>query len=275
MENPVLRAAHLSVAFQKPGQPMLQAVKDISLSVMEGEAVCLVGPSGCGKSVTSQALMGLLPPDGVVTGGQIIWNGQDMTHASERNFRTIRGSVASMLFQEPAASLDPVRTLGWQMDEVLNMRTSLTKEQRRQRAIRLFDEVGLPAPERQCRAYPHQLSGGMCQRAMIAIALAAEPKLLLADEPTTGLDTTIQLQILELLRREQRQRGMALLLITHDMGVVARMADRVIVMSEGRDVEQGEVRTLFSAPRHPVTKALLQAAREAVGPLGQKGGEAG
>ena len=232
MENPVLRAAHLSVAFQKPGQPMLQAVKDISLSVMEGEAVCLVGPSGCGKSVTSQALMGLLPPDGVVTGGQIIWNGQDMTHASERNFRTIRGSVASMLFQEPAASLDPVRTLGWQMDEVLNMRTSLTKEQRRQRAIRLFDEVGLPAPERQCRAYPHQLSGGMCQRAMIAIALAAEPKLLLADEPTTGLDTTIQLQILELLRREQRQRGMALLLITHDMGVVARMADRVIVMSE-------------------------------------------
>ena len=275
MENPVLRAAHLSVAFQKPGQPMLQAVKDISLSVMEGEAVCLVGPSGCGKSVTSQALMGLLPPDGVVTGGQIIWNGQDMTHASERNFRTIRGSVASMLFQEPAASLDPVRTLGWQMDEVLNMRTSLTKEQRRQRAIRLFDEVGLPAPERQCRVYPHQLSGGMCQRAMIAIALAAEPKLLLADEPTTGLDTTIQLQILELLRRDQRQRGMALLLITHDMGVVARMADRVIVMSEGRDVEQGEVRMLFSAPRHPVTKALLQAAREAVGPLGQKGGEAG
>ena len=256
---PILQAEHLAVSFRR-GAGIVAPVRNVSFSVFPGETVCLVGPSGCGKSVTSQAVMGLLPRGGLVSDGRVLWDGADYTRASQKDFRAVRGKTASMLFQDPAAALDPVRTIGWQVDEVLRTVSDAGRVERKKRVLELLEETGLPDPERQYRAYPHQLSGGMCQRAMIAIALAAEPRLLLADEPTTALDPTIQAQILALLRKEKERRGMALLLITHDMGVVARMADRVVVMSDGAVVEQAPVHALFDAPQHPRTKALLKAA---------------
>ena len=257
--EPILQVEHLAVSFLK-GDGMVTPVSNVSFSVSPGETVCLVGPSGCGKSVTSQAVMGLLPRGSLVSGGRILWDGADYTRADRETFRAVRGRTASMLFQDPVAALDPVRTIGWQVEEVLRITASVSRGERKKRALTLLEEVGLPAPERQYRSYPHQLSGGMCQRASIAIALAAEPRLLLADEPTTALDPTIQAQILALLRRERERRDMALLLITHDMGVVACMADRVAVMADGVTVEQASVHDLFATPRHAVTRALLNAA---------------
>ena len=275
MTTPLVSFNHLSVSFAGE-RSRVRAVQEVSFTIQAGQTVGVVGESGCGKSVTAMALMGLLPPQTArIDGGEIRFADRDLLRLKARQMADLRGHQLAMIFQEPMSALNPVLTIGEQLCEPPIRHLGATPKAAWHQAIQLLSEVGLARGDSLMTRYPHQLSGGMCQRAMIAIALAAEPKLLLADEPTTGLDTTIQLQILELLRREQRQRGMALLLITHDMGVVARMADRVIVMSEGRDVEQGEVRTLFSAPRHPVTKALLQAAREAVGPLGQKGGEAG
>ncbi len=257
--RPILKVNGLEVSFAMGGRTAVP-VKNVTFSVSEGETLCLVGPSGCGKSVTSLALLGLLPSNGAVTGGEIRWDGVPMAGADQRAWRAVRKNCAAILFQEPAAALDPVRTIGWQIEEVLRLGEKRERAAVKQEMLTLLREVGFPAPERQSRAYPHQLSGGMCQRAMLAIALASRPRLLIADEPTTALDTTIQAQILELLRREQEKRHMALLLITHDMGVVASMADRVAVMEGGRTVEEGAVRELFRAPQHPQTRRLLSSA---------------
>lgn len=257
--RPILQVDGLEVSFTNRSGTAVP-VKNVTFSVSEGETLCLVGPSGCGKSVTSLALLGLLPPNGAVTGGEIWWDGVPMAYAGRRDWRAVRRNCAAILFQEPAAALDPVRTVGWQIEEVLRLGENRNRAAVKQEMLTLLREVGFPAPERQSRAYPHQLSGGMCQRAMLAMALASRPRLLIADEPTTALDTTIQAQILELLRREQEKRHMALLLITHDMGVVASMADRVAVMEGGCTVEEGTVRTIFRAPQHPQTKRLLSSA---------------
>ncbi len=257
--TPILTAANLSVTFHSDRIPF-QAVKGISFTVRTGETLCLVGPSGCGKTVTTAALLGLLAQDGASMSGMVCWNGVDYVGATQRQFDAVRGKVAALIQQEPAAALDPVRTVGWQVEEVLRTHTNLGRKERRAKAAEMLAETGLPDADRQAKRYPHQLSGGMCQRAMIAIALASQPQLLIADEPTTALDATIQVQILELLKREKEQRGMALLLITHDMGVAARMADRVAVMSHGEIVEQGSVDEIFSSPQNAVTKELLSAA---------------
>lgn len=256
-QPPLLQVEHLCVTFGDE----INAVKDMSFSLRKGETLCLVGPSGCGKSVTASALLGLLPAvGGCRVQGSIRWQGREYIGAPGESFRAVRGRLASLVLQESRAALDPVRTVGWQLSEVLKTHTGLPRKARREQMLALLREVGLPNPAIQAAQYPHQLSGGMCQRVMIALALASAPALLIADEPTTALDATVQAQILELLDREKRARKMAMLLITHDMGVVARMADRVVVMSEGRDVESGAVEALFASPGHPVTRRLLDCA---------------
>jgi peptide/nickel transport system ATP-binding protein len=238
---------------------LVRAVKDLSLTIKEGETLALVGESGCGKSVTAHSITQLVPmPPGEIESGTISFRGTDLLTLSDREMREIRGSKISMIFQEPMTSLNPVFTVGTQIGEVFRTHQGFGKKEAFEKAVELLDLVKIPDPAKRAKSYPHQLSGGMRQRAMIAMALASpEPGLMIADEPTTALDVTIQAQILQLLAELKGRVGMALLLITHDMGVVAETADRVAVMYAGHKVEDAPVETLFADPRHPYTQGLL------------------
>ncbi|MCG7521564.1 ABC transporter ATP-binding protein [Ruegeria sp. Ofav3-42] len=239
-----------------------RAVDGVDLSVNKGELMAIVGESGSGKSVSMLALMGLLPWTATITADELRFEGIDLTQISARDRRDIIGKDIAMIFQEPMSSLNPCFTVGFQIKEALRIHLGLNRKERHQRAIELFDQVGIPAPESRLNTFPHQMSGGMNQRVMIAMAIACKPKLLIADEPTTALDVTIQAQILDLLMRLRDEQGMGLVLITHDMGVVAETAERVQVQYAGQKVEEQPVRDLFRTPRHPYTSALLSALPE-------------
>jgi len=237
---------------------VVRAVDGVDLTIAPGQTVGLVGESGCGKSVTALSIMRLVPPPGRIVGGEIWLNGRDLLTLPERDLPRIRGKEIAMIFQEPMTALNPVFTIGEQIAETILAHENVSRAEARDRAIAMLRTVGLPHPEQRYAAYPHELSGGMRQRAMIAIALACGPQLLIADEPTTALDVTIQAQILELLKALQAERRMALLLITHDLGVIAEMAEEVAVMYAGQIVEQADVLSLFRAPKHPYTQGLLR-----------------
>ena len=237
---------------------VVRAVDGVSFSVERGETLAIVGESGCGKSVTSLSILRLIAsPPGRTVGGRVRFEGTDLLELPEEAMRKIRGNAISMIFQEPMTSLNPVLTIGHQIAEVLTLHRGLSKEDGRRRAIEMLRLVHIPEPERRVQQYPHELSGGMRQRVMIAMALACEPRLLIADEPTTALDVTIQAQILDLMRELKKRTGAAIVLITHDLGVVAEMAERVVVMYAGRKVEEAPVTELFARPRHPYTRGLL------------------
>lgn len=237
---------------------VVRAVEDVSFDVDAGEILAIVGESGSGKSVTSLSVMGLLAEPGHVAGGSMEFEGRDLAKLSEKEYRELRGNDMAMIFQEPMTSLNPVYRVGNQIVEAIRTHEKVSKAQAKERAIDLLRKVGIPSPEARINDYPHQMSGGMRQRVMIAMALACNPKLLIADEPTTALDVTIQAQILDLLRRLRDDTGMAVLLITHDLGVVSETADRVVVMYCGQVVEEAEVRALFDHPMHPYTLGLLK-----------------
>ena len=257
----LLEIENLTVEFQT-AQGRLRAVDRVSLSVDAGEIVAIVGESGSGKSVSMLAVMGLLPWTATVTADRMEFDGKDLRTLSARRRRDIIGADMAMIFQEPMTSLNPCFTVGFQLTEAMRVHMGLSRAERRQRAVELLDLVGITEPERRLKAFPHQLSGGMNQRVMIAMSLACEPKLVIADEPTTALDVTIQAQILDLLVRLQKDTGMALVLITHNMGVVAETAERVVVQYAGQQVEQQEVQALFDDPHMPYTAALLAALPE-------------
>ncbi|MBK6427941.1 MAG: ABC transporter ATP-binding protein [Blastocatellia bacterium] len=236
-----------------------RSVDGVSFEVFPSETVAVVGESGCGKSVTAFTIMGLIPvPPGRVESGEIVFEDRDLLKLSEAEMRDVRGNDISMIFQEPMTSLNPILTIGRQITEAILRHTSASKADARRLAIEMLSRVGIPSPEKRVDEYPHQLSGGMKQRAMIAMALVCRPKLLIADEPTTALDVTIQSQILDLLHDLREEFDMAVLLITHDLGVVAEVADRVVVMYAGKIVETADVVDLFERPQHPYTRALFQ-----------------
>jgi peptide/nickel transport system ATP-binding protein len=253
----LLEVSDLSVTFRRRGRPEVKAVDGVSFSVEAGETIGLVGESGCGKSVTSLAILGLLPSRGNEVTGAVHLEGRELLGLSGPQLQEIRGREVAMVFQDPMTSLNPVLPIGLQITEVLRRHFGVSKEEARRQAISLLDDVGIPDAARRVGEYPHQLSGGMRQRAMIAIALACKPKLLIADEPTTALDVTIQAQILELLRELVVESQTALVLITHDLGVVAGLCETVHVMYSGRIVESAHRRELFARPRHPYTFGLL------------------
>ncbi|MEZ5670188.1 MAG: ABC transporter ATP-binding protein [Alphaproteobacteria bacterium] len=257
----LLEIRNLSVRFPF-ADGVFAAVEGVDLDVETGEVLGVVGESGSGKSVTMLAVMGLIPFPGEVTADRLTFDGIDLRGLSPRRRRRIVGKDVAMIFQEPMTSLNPCFTVGFQLTEALKAHIGGTRRWRRERATELLDQVGIPAAGERLRAFPHQLSGGMCQRVMIAMAIACSPRLLIADEPTTALDVTIQAQIIDLLRRLQAAGDMALVLITHDMGVVAEAADRVAVMYAGQVVEVAGARQLFDGPRHPYAAALLEALPE-------------
>jgi dipeptide transport system ATP-binding protein len=252
----LLTIKNLTVEF-KTSRGWFRAVDRISLTVDKGEILAIVGESGSGKSVAMLAVMGLLPWTAKVTADEVTFDGRDLLTLTPRQRREINGKDIAMIFQEPMSSLNPCFTVGFQLREALRAHLKLSKIDAKAQAIKLLQDVGIPAPEMRLQAYPHQLSGGMSQRVMIAMALSCSPKLLIADEPTTALDVTIQAQILDLLARLQKETGMGLVLITHSMGVVAETAERVSVQYAGQKVEEQPVEGLFSFPRHPYTAALL------------------
>ena len=258
---PLLSIRNLSVSFATSRGPF-RAVDKVDLDVDIGELVAIVGESGSGKSVAMLAVMGLLPWTATVTADRLVFDGLDMLKLSGRERRKIIGRDIAMIFQEPMSSLNPCFTVGFQIREAMKAHLDLSRAQRQARAIDLLEQVGIPEPERRLNAYPHQLSGGMSQRVMIAMALACSPKLIIADEPTTALDVTIQAQILDLLLRLQRDSGVGLVLITHDMGVVAETSQRVCVQYAGQQIEMQSTRGLFRDPHHPYTAALLAALPE-------------
>jgi peptide/nickel transport system ATP-binding protein len=254
----LLEVENLQTHFRTP-EGVNRAVDGVSFEVKEGETLAIVGESGCGKSVTANSILRLIPePPGKIAGA-IRFQGRDLLKASEREMRDIRGNDISMIFQEPMTSLNPVLTIGRQLRETLRVHEGLDRKAADDRAEEMLNLVGIPEPRRRLSEYPHQLSGGMRQRVMIAIALACSPKLLIADEPTTALDVTIQAQILDLMRDLKRRVGAAIVLITHDLGVVAEVAERVMVMYAGRKVEEAPVADLFRSPRHPYAQGLLGA----------------
>jgi len=237
---------------------VVPAVDGVDFVLNKGETLGIVGESGCGKSVTSLSIMRLIPdPPGKIVDGEIIFEGSNLLEKTEAEMRNIRGNDISMIFQEPMTSLNPVFTIGDQIMEAIILHQRLTKAAARERAIEMLRRVGIPSPERRIDEYPHQLSGGMRQRVMIAMALSCNPKLLIADEPTTALDVTIQAQILDLMRKLRDEFGTAIMLITHDLGVIAELAERVVVMYAGKIVEQADVKPLFANPLHPYTVGLL------------------
>ncbi len=255
--EPILSVRHLETTFTSDfGSGVV--VDDVSFDVPTGQTLCIVGESGCGKSVTCLSIMGLLGRGGKVTGGQVVFDGRELTGLTEKELDQVRGSKLSMIFQDALTSLNPVFTVGNQLTEGIRIHTKCSRQQARSRSIQLLSKVGLPDPEAVFRTYPHTLSGGQRQRVMIAMALGCDPKLLIADEPTTALDVTIQKQIMALLKQLQQENGMSILLITHDMGLVAQMADQVIVMYAGQIVERAPVADLFHNPAHPYTQALLK-----------------
>ncbi|CAI9402796.1 Dipeptide transport ATP-binding protein DppD [Pleomorphomonas sp. T1.2MG-36] len=258
---PILEISNLSVDFRTVGG-QFRAVDGVSMTVEPGEIVSIVGESGSGKSVSMLALMGLLPWTATITADRMMFDGKDLLTIPARERRRIIGNDLAMIFQEPMSSLNPCYTVGWQIGEVLKVHLGLNKRARRDRTVELLELVGIPSAAERLDTYPHQMSGGMNQRVMIAMAIACNPKLLIADEPTTALDVTIQAQILDLLAKLQRDTGMALVLITHDMGVVAETANRVSVQYAGQKVEEQPVAQLFADPHHPYTAALLSALPE-------------
>ena len=257
----LLEIKNLSVGFDT-NAGLFMAVQGIDLSVDNREVLAIVGKSGSGKSVAMLAVMGLLPKTATVTADSMTFDGHNMLTMTGKQRREIVGRDVAMIFQEPMASLNPCFTVGFQLEEVLRFHMKMDGPTRRKRAIELFKQVGIPAPEERLNSFPHQMSGGQCQRVMIAIAIACNPKLLIADEPTTALDVTIQKQILDLLVSLQVKHGMGLIMITHDMGVVAETADRVIVQYKGRKMEEADVLSLFESPKSPYTRALLSALPE-------------
>ena len=257
----LLEIRNLTVSFDTAKGPF-KAVDGVDMSVSEREVLAIVGESGSGKSVAMLAVMGLLPATATVTADAMLYEGRDLLAMDARERRKIIGRDIAMIFQEPIASLNPCFTVGFQMAEVLRTHLGMNRAQARTRSVELFTQVGIPDPEARLAAYPHQMSGGQCQRVMIAMAIACNPRLLIADEPTTALDVTIQKQILDLLVSLQQTHGMGLIMITHDMGVVAETADRVVVQYRGRKMEEADVLTLFEAPQHPYTRALLSALPE-------------
>ncbi|WP_199618928.1 ABC transporter ATP-binding protein [Paenibacillus alkalitolerans] len=254
----ILEVKDLRVSFNVRGGEV-KAVRGVSFDVKKGEAVAIVGESGCGKSVTAQTIMRLIPnPPGIIKSGSINFKGEDLLKKTERQMESVRGKDIGMIFQDPMTSLNPTLTVGRQITEGLIKHQNMTKEAAKQRAVEMLKLVGIPNPEARFLQYPHQFSGGMRQRAMIAIALACNPSLLIADEPTTALDVTIQAQILNLMKDLQKTLGTSIILITHDLGVVADMCDRVVVMYAGKVVETGTKWEIFKNPQHPYTKGLLR-----------------
>jgi peptide/nickel transport system ATP-binding protein/oligopeptide transport system ATP-binding protein len=259
MPQPLLELKNLSIAFDTE-RGEIRPVQDVSLSIYPGQTVALVGESGCGKSVTSLSILRLIPsPPGKVLGGEILFNGQNLLELSEKQMQKVRGRDIAMIFQEPMTSLNPVFTVGEQIIEAVLLHQQVNARQAIEIAVESMRDVGIADPDKRLHEYPHRLSGGMRQRIMIAMALSCQPKLLIADEPTTALDVTIQAQILDLLRKLQRERNMSILLITHDLGVVAENADAVAVMYASRVVEYASVFELFSSPKHPYTEGLFRA----------------
>ncbi|MEI2416880.1 ABC transporter ATP-binding protein [Orrella sp. JC864] len=257
-DGPLVSLRDLNVAFHAPGK-VIRALNGVDLDVARGQTVALIGESGSGKSVTLRTLMRLHPPRRTRVGGSILLDGRDVLAMDAAQLAACRGPVVSMVFQEPLLALDPVYTVGAQMVEMMRRHEKgLSREAARARALALFERVRIPSPRRRLDAYPHEMSGGMRQRAMIALALSCNPKLLLADEPTTALDATVQIQILLLLRELQQELGLSIIFVTHDIGAAAEIADRVAVMYGGRIVEQGSMAQLLRAPRHPYTLALLR-----------------
>jgi len=253
---PLLRVRDLVTVFETD-EGVLRAADGVSFEVGTAETVALVGESGCGKSVTALSLLGLIDPPGRIAGGSIEFRGRELRGLSEREYRSVRGREIAMVFQEPTTSLNPVMTVGRQVVEVFRVHQGLDRSAARRRTVELFALAGIPAPEERLDQYPHQLSGGMRQRVMIAMAIACRPALLIADEPTTALDVTIQAQILDLLDKLRRDLRLSILIITHDLAVVAETAQRVVVMYAGQVVEQAPVRPLFADPLHPYTRGLL------------------
>jgi peptide/nickel transport system ATP-binding protein len=258
MTSPLLAVENLKTHFYTR-DGIVRAVDGVSFEVHSGETLAIVGESGCGKTVTSLSILRLIAsPPGRIIAGRLLFDGRDLLALSDREMRAIRGNEISMVFQEPMTSLNPVLTIGRQISETLTLHRGLPRPEAIERAIEMLRLVNIPEPERRVHAYPHQLSGGMRQRVMIAMALACDPRLLIADEPTTALDVTIQAQILELMRKLKEKTGASIVLITHDLGVVAEMAQRVVVMYAGRKVEEAAVEELFARPRHPYTRGLLK-----------------
>ena len=275
LDQPIARIENLRVEFQTKDGPVL-GVEDVSFEVNSGETVCIVGESGSGKSVSSLSLMRLVEfGGGEIAGGRLLFDRRegDVTdlHATDQNLmRTIRGNEIGMIFQEPMTALNPVFTVGRQLTEGLRLHRNMSKNEAEARALELLRQVRIPEPERRLQQYPHELSGGMRQRVVIAMALACEPRLLIADEPTTALDVTIQAEILALMDRLKRETGTAVMFITHDMAVVAQMADRVVVMFRGNKVEEGTVHEIFENPQHDYTKALLACGAASLGEMSGK-----
>lgn len=255
----LLKIDNLKVSF-KTYAGEVQSVRGINFEVKKGECLGIVGESGCGKSVTSQAIMQLLKtPPAMYKEGSIIFEGEDLLKKSEKEMQKVRGNSISMIFQDPMTSLNPTQKIGKQIAEVLREHKNISKAEAYAEAEKMLELVSMPEPKKRMNQYPHEFSGGMRQRAMIAMALACRPKLIIADEPTTALDVTVQAQILELLQKVQKEIGMSIIMITHDLGVVAKMCDRVAVMYAGQIVEQGSVDAIFNRPSHPYTKGLLSA----------------
>jgi len=256
---PLLSVRNLKTYFYRDGL-VARAVDDVSFDIDAGETLVLVGESGCGKTVTALSLLQLVPsPPGEIVGGEVFLRGRDLLRLGATELRRVRGGEMAMIFQDPMASLNPVYTVGKQIAEAFRAHTSASRGSARRRAIELLDRVGIPSPSTRVDAFPHQLSGGMMQRVLIAMALACEPSVLIADEPTTALDVTIQAQVMDLLREVQKSSGMSILLITHDVGVVAELADRVAVMYGGRVMESAPVDAIFEQPSHPYTVGLFEA----------------
>ncbi len=263
---PLLEVEDLRVRFDAP-EGEVRAVDGVSFRIREGETLGLVGESGCGKSVTALSLLRLVAPPGRIDGGRIAYRGRDLLTVSEPQIRKVRGKEIALIFQEPVAALNPVYTVGSQIAEAIRVHHRMSRKEALPEAARLLRLVQIPDPERRIHEYPHQLSGGMCQRVMIAMALSCKPSLIIADEPTTALDVTIQAEILDLLRRLREQFSLSVLLISHNLGVIAESADRVAVMYAGRIVEEAPVREIFGAPKHPYTLGLLRS----VPRLGERG----